>query len=129
MCFRIEVENICDETIIDCEGNLIEIRHESDPLELGAMNLTWADMPTPTTKINLIRHVKRHLDVLVIYQAGQIRICSQGWPLNRSDFFRRPGAYILSIVISGGKSALEPYRLKLNYTGDWQTSTVEPIGV
>jgi hypothetical protein len=127
MCFRIEVENLKEETMSNCEGHLVEVRYEDDPIELGAMNLTWADMPQATVKINLVKNVKRHLDILTIYQNHSIRISSQGWPINRQNFFQRRGAYILSVVVSGGEMALDPYRLRLNYTGDWQTSTLDPL--
>ena len=127
MCFRIEVENLKEETVFDCEGHLIEVRYEDDPVELGAINLTWADMPQAAVKVNLVKHVKRHLDILIIFKNDSVHVCSQGWPINRQNFFHRRGAYILSVVVSGGGMALDPYRLRLNYTGDWQTSTLDSL--
>jgi hypothetical protein len=76
MVFRLEVENLGEEQITDCEGYLTEIAFEGESAEMGVMNLTWADMPSPSIKVNLLRGVKRNLDILVIYQTGQVRILS-----------------------------------------------------
>jgi hypothetical protein len=52
-CFRLEVENIGEDTIENCEGHLVEVRNINQPSELGVMKLTWADMPFPTTSVSL----------------------------------------------------------------------------
>jgi len=127
MVYRVEVESLCEEIITDCEGYLTEVAFENEPVELGVMNLTWADMPSQTIQISLRKGVRRHLDVLVIYQNNQVRICSLGWPLNRQGFFSRLGNYRLTVVIGGHDMTLPPYRLRLHFTGDWQTSTMEAI--
>jgi len=130
MVYRIEVENIGEEKITNCEGYLTEVAFEDEPTELGTSNLTWSTdaLPPYPIKIDLIKGVKRHLDVLVVYQNNQIRVISRSWPLNRPDFFSRLGNYRFVVVVSGdGSVALPPYKLRLNFTGDWQTSTMEPV--
>jgi hypothetical protein len=127
MVYRIEVENIGEDKITNCEGYLTDVAFEDEPTELGTTNLTWSDMLHPyPIKIDLIKGVRRYLDILVIYQNDQVRVLSQSWPLNRPDFFSRRGRYRFAIVMSGDKSAtLPPYKLRLNFTGDWQSSTME----
>jgi hypothetical protein len=107
------------------QGYLTEVCFETDPVELGVMNLTWADMPAQTIRIDLRPNVKRHLDILVIFQNNQIRAASLGWPLNRQDFFSRAGNYLFTIVVGGEKTTLPPYRLRLHFTGNWQTSWMQ----
>jgi hypothetical protein len=127
MVYRIEVENLCEEFINECEGYLTEIAFEDEPVELGVMNLTWADMPVGTIRIDLRPRVKRHLDILVIYENNQIRVCSLGWPINQQNFFSRHGTYRFTVVVGGRSTTLPPYKLRLYFTGDWQTSTMERI--
>lgn len=128
MVYRIEVENFSHEDIVDCEGYLTEVAFDDEPAELGTMYLTWCAEPTPTTKIVLKKAVKRHLDLLVVYEDNQIRIISPTWPpFNRQNFFVRRGNYRFSIVIGGRDTTLPPYKIRLTVTGDWQDSTAEPF--
>jgi hypothetical protein len=127
MVYRVEVESLCEEVITDCEGYLTEVAFENEPVELGVMNLTWADMPSQTIQISLRKGVRRHLDVLVIYQNNQVRACSLGLPLNRQGFFSRLGNYRFTVVIGGHDVTLPPYKLRLHFAGDWQTATMEAI--
>ena len=120
------MENFSEEDIIDCEGYLTEIAFDDESSELGSMYLTWSSEPTPTTKIVLKKGVRRHLDLLVIYEDSQIRIISPTWPpFNRQNFFDRHGNYRFSVVIGGRARTLPPYKLRLAFTGDWQSSTME----
>jgi len=129
MVYRIEVENIGAEMIHDCEGYLTEVAFEDETAELGVMNLTWAGMYPAALKVDLRPNVKRHLDLVVIYEDGRISIVSPGWPPNnRQEFFSRRGHYRFTVVIGGAESTLPPYKVRLDYTsGDWQTSTMESI--
>ena len=76
MVFRLEVENSGNEQITNCEGYLTSIAFEGESAELGVVPLTWAGMPSSDIKVNLLRGVKRHLDILIIYhiplQVGQV---------------------------------------------------------
>jgi hypothetical protein len=127
-CFRLEVQNTSEDTIENCEGHLIAIHQINKSPELGAMRLTWADMPGPATSMRLIRGIPRHLDILYITEHGRINVCSQGWPINQQGMFDNPGEYIFRIVVSGDKTATPPpYSLKLTYTGNWKTSTMKHI--
>jgi hypothetical protein len=107
---------------------LTEIAFENENMEFGPILLWWAGRYPLETSIEL-REVNRYLDLLVIYENGQVSIMSPVWPPNnRQDFFCRHGNYFLSIVLGGhGSVPLPPFRLKLGLTGDWQTSTMEPI--
>jgi hypothetical protein len=129
MVYRIEVENIGAEMIHDCEGFLTEVAFEDEAAELGAMNLTWSGMYPLALRVDLRPNVKRHLDLIVIYEDGRVSIISPGWPPNnRQDFFSRRGHYRFTVVIGGAESTLPPYKVCLDHTdGDWQTSTMEPI--
>jgi hypothetical protein len=125
--YRIQIKNIGGETIHNCEGQLAEVAFENEKAELGAANLTWCGEFPPTTKIDLRGGFIRELDVLIIYEDGTVSITTPGWPPNnRQNFFARRGRYRFTIMIGGdGTATLPPYRLTLNYTGDWKTSTME----
>jgi len=128
MVYRTEVENIGAETIHDCEGYLTEVYFETEAVELGAFNLLWSGMYPQALRVDLKPNVKRHLDLIVIYEDGQVIIISPGWPPNnQQNFFSRHGNYLFTVVISGENSTLPPHKLRLNYTGDWQTSTMEQM--
>jgi hypothetical protein len=128
MVYRIEVENIGAEMIKDCEGFLTEVAYENEVAELGVMNLWWSGMYPLALRVDLRPNVKRHLDLIVIYEDGCVSILSPGWPPNnRQDFFSRRGRYRFTVVIGGDKTTLPPYKLRLNYTGDWQGSAMEII--
>ena len=126
MVYRIEVENIGVEMINDCEGYLTEVAFENEAAELGVMNLLWAGIYPQALKVDLRPNVKRHLDLIIIYENGHVSIVSPGWPPNnRQNFFWRHGRYRFTVVIGGAGSTLPPYKIRLDYTGDWQTSTME----
>lgn len=128
MVYRIEVENIGAETINNCEGYLTEVAFEDDAVELGVMNLLWSGMYPQALRVDLRPNVRRHLDLIVIYDDACVSIISPGWPPNnRQDFFLRRGHYRFTVVIGEDRSTLPPYKLRLDYTGDWQTSTMEVI--
>lgn len=125
MVYRIEVENIGAEIIHACEGFLTEIAFQDEDAELGVMNLFWSGMYPLALRIDLRPNVKRHLDLIVIYEDGRVSIISPGWPPNnRQDFLSRRGRYRFTVVIGGSESTLPPYKMYLDYTGDWQTSTM-----
>jgi hypothetical protein len=127
MVYRVEVENIGEETVTNCEGYLVEVAFEEEVAELGPMSLVWSGIYPQPLRIDLRKGIKRQLDLLVIYQNNQISILSPSWPPNnRQDFFSRPGHYRFAVVISGeGTGTLPSYKLRLSFTGDWQTSTME----
>lgn len=126
MVYRIEVENIGAEMIHDCEGYLTEVAFEEEAVELGVFNLLWSGMYPMALRIDLRPNVKRHLDLIVVYDDGRVSIISPGWPPNnRQDFFSRRGSYRFTVVVGGAESTLPAYQIRLNYTGDWQTSTME----
>ncbi len=127
MVYRIQVTNSGNETVRNCEGQLVEVAFADEPAELGAASLTWCGEWPPNTKIDLKGRFTRELDLLILYQDGDISITTPGWPPNnRQDFFARRGSYRFTVIIGGDETAtLPPYKLRLNYTGDWQTSTME----
>ena len=128
MCFRLQITNIGSDTVSDCEAHLTEVYYEGEEPELGPMKLTWAAMASEVTSLDVIANVPAYLNVLVITQAGQLKVCSVGWPHNRGNFFSRRGFYVFTIVVSAKNSAtLPPYRLRLNFDGDWRTSSIEPL--
>jgi hypothetical protein len=129
MCFRLEVTNEGPETVVGCKAQLIEIYFEGENSELGPMILTWAGaLPQELISPSIVAQTSAYLDILVITESGQIKVGTLGWPLNRMNFFIRQGSYFLTVVISSDNSAtLPPYRLKLNFDGNWKTSTLEPL--
>ena len=130
MVYRIQIKNIGGETMKGCEAQLSELAFKDEDAELGATNLTWCGEYPLQTKIDLRGGFTRELDVLIIYEDGTVSITSPGWPPNnKQNFFKREGQYCFAVVIGGeGTATLPPYRLRLNYTGDWQTSTMEVKG-
>lgn len=122
--FRIEVENLGIDIAGFCQAYLIEVHYHRDRVELGAMRLTWASA-IPPFAVDLIKGVRRHLDVLQVRKDGHITVCADmGWPINQSKFFERHGDYFFTIVISNTVTApLAPKRYRLHFTGDWQTTT------
>lgn len=130
MVYRIQVTNIGGELIKNCEAQLVELAFENEPAELGVAHLTWSGDYPPVSKVDLKSKFMRDIDVIVIYEDGNVRVpMSGGWPPNnRQDFFARRGRYRFTIVIGGeGSATLPPCKLCLNYTGDWETSTMEAI--
>ena len=128
MVYRIEVENISAEMIHDCEGYLAEVAFEDETAELGVINLPWSGMYPQALRVDLRPNVKRQLDLIVVYEDGKVSIISPGSPPNnRQDFFSRCGRYRFTVVIGGAESTLPPYKIRLFYTGDWQSSTMEII--
>lgn len=127
VAYRIQIKHLGGETINNCEGQLIEIAFRDEMTELGTTILTWCGEYPLKTKIDLNAGFTRELDVLLLFEDGGVAITTPGWPPNnRQNFFSRQGHYRFSVVIGGhGSSALPPYKLRLNYTGDWQTSTME----
>ena len=123
MCFRLQVENVGEQPVDNCEGYLTECRNINDPFELGPTTLTWSD------QLRLVKGVKRYLDILNISDTNRISIATPGfvWPIDRQDMFTKPGEYLFKIVVHGDNTAtLPPYALRLHFTGDWRTSTMEP---
>jgi len=127
VCFRLEIKNIGEETVLDCEGHLIEVYFEGEFPELGPLNLTWALGAPYSIKKDIIKGVSAYLDVININQNNNLRACCGGWPNNQQSFFKRHGNYIFKIVLSARNSTpLSPYSFRVDFTGDWQTSTMEP---
>ena len=129
MCFRLEVTNVGRDTVTGCKAQLTEVYYNGEASEFGAMTLTWAGtLPEEILAPNIVANVSVYLDVVVITEADDMKVCSLSWPLNRQDFFSRRGTYFFTIVLSSTNSAtLPPYRLRLHFDGNWKTSGIEPI--
>lgn len=129
MAYRLRIENIGAETIQNCEGQVVEVAFSDEAAELGVTSLTWCGEYPLRTRIDLRGHFVRELDILNIFEDGTVSITTPGWPPNnRHNFFARRGPYRFVIVIGGdGTATLPPRKLRLNYTGNWRTSTMKAL--
>lgn len=93
------------------------------------MYLNWSGDWPPVTSVDLKPQFTRNLDLVAVHEDGGVVINSPGWPpIGKEGFFLRGGRYRFTIVIGGeGSATLPPYRLNLDFAGDWQASTMEVI--
>jgi hypothetical protein len=129
VCFRLEIENLGAEIINDCTGTLVEVRRKGDQQELGAMPLTWAGTEIAEVSVSLINGIKRHLDVVRVWQDNAVNVATPKnvWPLDRQDMFGKPGDYIFTVVVSGDGSVPVRYSMELTHTDNWETADIHNV--
>jgi hypothetical protein len=66
--------------------------------------------------------------VCEILESNKVLMATEGrsWPLGEKNIFR-PGEYTFDIVVGADGTKSVDYRLKLNWTGDWQTAELCPV--
>jgi hypothetical protein len=125
MCFRLEINNTGEDTVLDCEALLTEVYYEGETSELGPVNLTWAGSSPGITKVNVRKGIPAYLDVATIDANNNVKACSLAWPNNRMDFFKRQGTYVLKVILTATNCVTcGPFPFRLNFDGNWRTSTL-----
>jgi hypothetical protein len=74
----------------------------------------------------VFQNIKYRLDVLLLVSTGDVVVCNHNriwarWP-RLNDIFAAHGPYDLVIDIGGENAAGETFKLRFDWTGNWQTS-------
>ena len=125
VAFRIQVENVGEETIYGAEARLVEVHQIGQPSELGPMLMVWVG---DTPSVDLIKGVPTFAGLINILETNRWIVASaQGWSNAHVNMFDQPGEYIFRIVVSGRNVSPAEYAVKLTLTGNWQTAKMEPL--
>ena len=127
-CIRLKVENTGTTQLQGCEGWCIIDRF---PLA-GSFRLIWAGASKPGTvpgitgDVDLVKAVPRFVQVFRIRKSNHVIPATEGevWLLDEQNKFV-PGDYQFDVILKGMDEADTVfYSLKLNWTGDWQTTKI-----
>lgn len=134
---RLEVENICDSDVENCEAKLIKIEKEGVSAPLwgpDAAILTFAPWNPPhdcEPKKTIRNGDTVHLDILYIREKWEICMGTRDrqWLLmpRLPQIFYEPGDYVLTVRITGDGLKTETVALGFKCTGNWMTSVMTRI--
>ena len=122
--FRLRVTNISELRINNCIGS-VNIENVATGLKFESGKLAWAVRNAPT-KIDLSPNVPVYLEMAVAHDANKLIVSVEKyeWPFGEyANWFSSPGEFI---SIDGEKAVAVPKKVKLLWTGDWETTRVTP---
>ena len=125
--FRLRVTNISELRINNCIGS-VNIENVATGLKFESGKLAWAVRNAPT-KIDLSPNVPVYLEMAVAHDANKLIVSVEKyeWPFGEyANWFSSPGEFIFNISIDGEKAVAVPKKVKLLWTGDWETTRVTP---
>ena len=120
--------SIAKSSIPNCKAYLIEIRKGQEvEWSGGPEQLTWSPHPSSDSlSKTLHQRIEYQLDVLVIRPDGEIQVCNHDRTWLRlprlHHIFAEAGDYVLTIAIAGDGVHSEMFRVKFQWTKNWQTS-------
>jgi hypothetical protein len=126
VCFRLQVTNLSINEVKNCEGWLTKI--EEMP-QLSPTKLFWIGIPAERMSENVPSgSIPRYLQVCEISDANKVTVSMEGrlWPLGDTNIFR-PGQYNFEIKIVANGVTPVARRLRLNWTGNWQTAEMQDV--
>lgn len=78
--------------------------------------------------VTLIPDIPMFLQLCAIDDNNKLNITTvDGWPFRYENMFDAPGEYLFKVSIGSDATIWKSYQTKLHWTGNWQTSTMEPI--
>jgi len=131
--YRIGVKAKCVEPIEGCFGRIMLITKDEQP-KMDAESITVTFTPgcdDDATAKTITNQGLEYLDVLAICQNNQFLLPTPGFryptSLDPQKIFSETGEYLLTVRISGEKTASVRAILKFKWTGEWNNSELELV--
>jgi hypothetical protein len=123
--FRVRV---CSDVNIESRGLLAEIHNIKTGQTIGSVEVRWATLGVGGPFTRLVPTVEQYLNVCVINDRNKLGITpvNAAWPADMGDIFDPVGEYVFRVVVDSRNDAPSTIALKLNWTGDWQTTEMVP---
>jgi hypothetical protein len=120
--------------IDECECRMVRIEHAGVAIKTTPFSLMWHPNPQPLERRKLLRGTPLLVYILgirtvpseipiILHSAHRKKVIAD----DGSDIPKTYGEYLFTIAMSGTGAEVVEERLKFNWTGDYQTSTLEKI--
>jgi hypothetical protein len=131
--FRLKVEANSPMRLTGCTGYLRSVTSRWKNFTHQPIKLTFAPSEDKIGRVskNIEYGIPVFLDLFVIHINNAVQICSEDFKypndFDESDFFKGYDEYIFDVAIGSNESVTVAARLKLTWTGHWQTAKLEVI--